>query len=296
MRAIGKYWRGEYPLGVSFWLVFVLLAAAYHHLEPLLQHPFADTSGWYIGVTLVYVAVCRLIIFPWQIVGLLRAVDRYYLTDGRAWIRYGVQATILLALALTVGHVIGTAQSLIIYEDKMEFLAELENRNYSVVLADDGRSIQVRGPLDFGVTEAVAKILEDHPGISAIVLESKGGQIYEGRGLAMLIGKYGLNTYTLEGCSSACTTAFISGDKRYLGTDARLGFHRYRMDAGKVLQYYKYYDMDVEQTKDLDLYRKKRIKAEFLDKVFATPHDQMWFPDTDTLIDAGVVTGIVRED
>lgn len=295
MDFIGKYWRGAYPLSVSFWLVFVSLSATYHYMEPLLQRPFADRPAEYIGVTIIYLAVCRLIIFPWQLVGLLRASDRHYLTYRRPAVRYSVQAMILLSLAFTAAHIIGALQSLVIYKEKMEFKATRDDKNYSALVLDDGRSIHLQGTLDFGITETVAKILQDHSEINAIILDSDGGQIYEGRGLAMLIDKYGLDTYTFAGCSSACTTAFISGDKRYIGTNARLGFHRYRLDSNKILQFYKFYDMDIEHTKDLILYRKKNIKREFLDNVFKTPHDQMWFPDAKTLIDAGVVTGVVNE-
>lgn len=295
MAFIAKYWRGELPLGVSFWLVFLFPAVAYHHIEPLLQSPFSDSPPLYIGITLTWVALCRLVVFPWQVVGLLRSSDRYYLAHGRPWIKYCVQAAIVLGLVFTTAHIIGALQSLVIFKEKMEFNAIRDHKNYSALVLDDGRSIHLQGPLDFGITETVAKILQDRPGINAIILDSDGGQIYEGRGLAMLIDRYGLDTYTFEGCISACTTAFISGDKRYLGTNAKLGFHQYRMDAGKVLQYYKYYDMDTEQAKDLKLYKKKKINEEFLDKVFETPHDRMWFPDARTLIDAGVVTGIVSE-
>jgi len=293
MGIIGKYWRGGYSLGASFWFGFVLLAAGYHYLEPVLLAPFADQPALYTTVAVAYVAVCRLIVFPWQVVGLLKASDRHYLAYGRAWVRYGVQAVIVLGLAFTAAHVIGSVQSLLIYKDMKEFLAESENRDYSVVVLDDGRTIRLSGPLDFGITKTVEDFLAGHPRINSIVLESEGGQIYEGRGLAMLIEKYGLDTYTFESCSSACTTAFIGGEKRYLGTGARLGFHRYRMDSAKTLQYHKYYDMDVEHTKDMDLFRKKRIKAAFLDRVFETPHDRIWFPDAETLIDAGVITGLV---
>lgn len=295
MGFIGKHWKGEYPLGLSFWLIFVLLTAFYHYMEPLLQHPFSDRPLEYIGVTVGYLIVSRLIIFPWQIVGLLRSSDQHYLTHQRAFIRYGVQATIVVSLALTVAHIIGAAQSLVAYKEKMEFQANQDKREYSLELVDGGRLLHLQGPLDFGVVEAVKRIVDDNPRIEGVVLDSEGGQIYEGRGLGMLIDQHELDTYSFVGCSSACSTAFIGGRKRYLGTNAKLGFHRYRLDSNNILQFYKFYDLEIEEKKDLDVFKAKNLNDEFLRKVFQTPYDQMWFPDTQTLIDAGVIHTVVDQ-
>ena len=67
------------------------------------------------------------------------------------------------------------------------------------------------------------------------------------------------------------------------------------MDSATVLQYYKYYDMEVEHAKDLKLYTDRQISQEFLDRLFNTPHDRMWYPDEETLLGAGVITGVVGE-
>ena len=217
MGFIDKHWKGEYPLTTSFWLIFVVLTGAYHYLEPFIQRPFADQPGIFISVTLAYLITSRLIIFPWQIVGLLRAVDRHYLTYERAIIRYGVQATIVISLALTAAHIIGSAQSLVIYKEKMDFKASPGRTDYSLTQSRQGRFLHLQGPLDIGITTAVKEMLDEHPQIAAVILESEGGQIYEGRGLALLIDERGLDTYSFKGCSSACVTAFVGGINRFLG-------------------------------------------------------------------------------
>jgi hypothetical protein len=293
MDFIGKYWRGAYPLSVSFWLVFVSLGAVYHYMEPFLQRPLADRPAVYIWTTIIYLVVCRLFIFPWQVVGLLRASDRHYLTYQRPAVKSSVQATIVLSLAFTAAHIIGAVQSLVAYKEKIEFQAVRGTPEYSLELVAGGRLLQLQGVLDFGVVEAVKTILDGNPRIQGVVLDSEGGQIYEGRGLGMLIDQHELDTYTFVGCSSACSTAFIGGRKRYLGTNAKLGFHRYRLDSSNIPQFYKFYDLGIEEKKDLDAFKAKNLKDEFLRKVFQTPHDQMWFPDTQTLIDARVIDGTV---
>ena len=292
---IGKHWKGEYSLTTSFWVIFVLLTAAYHYLETFLQHSFVDRPAVFISVTIVYLIISRLIVLPWQIVGLLRAADKHYLAYERAIIRYGVQATIVASLALTAAHLIGSAQSLVSYKEKTDFEANRGKTDYTLNVVNQGGFLRVQGPLDIGITRAVENMLDGHPQIRAIILDSDGGQIYEGRGLAILFDERGLDTYSFSGCSSACSTAFVGGINRFLGTKAKLGFHQYRLDSDTILQFYKFYDLDIEQRKDLDLYQAKNINNEFLKKIFETPHDRMWFPNVQTLIDAGVIHGVVDE-
>lgn len=296
MGFIGKHWKGEYSLSISFWLNFVVLTAAYHFIEPFLQRPFVDRPWVFITVTIIYLVICRLIIYPWQVIGLLRASDKHHLVHDRAVVRYGIQVIIVISLALTVAHLIGSTQDLVLYKQKMDEHTQIDTADYSLTLIDKEQLIHLKGPLDFGITNAVARILVDNPKIQGIVLDSEGGQIYEGRGLARLIETNGLDTYSFEGCSSACTTAFIGGNNRYLGTNASLGFHRYKIDPERIRQVVPFYDLDEEQKKDIALFRSKQIGDDFLKRVFETHPDDMWFPPTDVLISAGVVTGIVTGD
>lgn len=295
MDFIGKYWKGEYPLSLSFWVFFVLLTVAYLYLESMIQPTSFEHPRVFIGATVGYLVVTRLIIYPWQIVGLLRAVDKHYLTYERAIIRYGVQAIIVASLALTAAHIIGAAQSLVIYKEKTAFEASEGKTDYSLSLANQGEALHLRGSLDIGITRALKKILDQQPQVRAVILDSDGGQIYEGRGLAMLFTERGLDTYSFSGCSSACSTAFIGGVNRYLGKNVKLGFHQYRMDSEKILQFYKFYDLDIEQKKDLEIYRAKNVNEEFLKRAFETPSGGMWYPDAQTLIDAGVIHAVVAE-
>ena len=295
MGFIGKHWKGEYSLSISFWLNFVFVTVVYHFIEPFLQRPFVDQPWVLISVTITYLIVCRLIIYPWQVIGLLRASDKHYLAHDRAIVRYGVQAIIVTSLALTVAHIIGSVQFLVVYKQKMDYRAQIDKTDYSLTLTHEKQLIHLKGPLGFGITDAVAQMLIENPHIHGIILDSEGGQIYEGRGLARLIETNDLDTYSFEGCSSACTTAFIGGINRYLGTNARLGFHRYKFDSYKIRQFALFYDLENEQERDLALYRSKQIKGEFLQKVFEMPPNKMWFPSADVLLDAGVVTGTVEE-
>ena len=101
--------------------------------------------------------------------------------------------------------------------------------------------------------------------------------------------RYGLDTYVLGRCNSACTTVFIAGKTRTLGPAGRLGFHQHWMDAD-----YPVYLVDevTEMQKDLAFYEAQGIAADFLEQVFITPHDGLWFPSQAEMLAAGVATRI----
>ena len=48
-------------------------------------------------------------------------------------------------------------------------------------------------------------------------------------------------------------------------------------------------DIAAEQNKDREFYRSQEIKEEFLDRVFAASHTDLWFPSEEELLEAGVV-------
>jgi hypothetical protein len=127
-------------------------------------------------------------------------------------------------------------------------------------------------------------LIARNPEVVGIILDSEGGQIYEGRGLARIITKHRLRTFSLDECLSSCTTAFIAGTTRTLGTNARLGFHQY-----KTYSIIPSIDVDNEQAKDMAIFVKQGVSPRFLEKIFAQPPESMWWPDIDELLDAGVV-------
>ena len=166
-----------------------------------------------------------------------------------------------------------------------------ESESYTLKLEKNDTLIHLQGGLSFGVSKEVSKILKKNPRIEGIILDSIGGRIYEGRELAKLISAYGLDTYSLKGCYSAATIAFIAGENRFLGMEANLGYHQYQMDYEGLDAYV---DMEEEQAKDLLLFQQQGVKSEFIERLFETSHDDLWYPTVDEMLDAGVIHGIVN--
>lgn len=162
---------------------------------------------------------------------------------------------------------------------------------YRLALAADGRSVALRGLIDFGLTQRLEAMLSAARGVRVLRLESAGGRVAEARGVARLVHRHDLVTSAAGECSSACTIVLLSAQRRYLEPGARLGFHRYGLRSPLVGHFL---DPAAEQARDRALFRGSRIDPAFLDRVAATPHEQMWFPTVPELLAAGVVDAVGR--
>jgi hypothetical protein len=191
----------------------------------------------------------------------------------------------VLSLGATLVATIETYQSLQVFKRDLMLKQVIPPEPlYSLELIEQDTLIHLRGPFQIGITNRVAGLIDRHPEISGIILDSEGGQIYEGRGLARLIMENKLETYSLDSCLSSCTTAFVAGTTRTLGANARLGFHQY-----KTYSLIPSINVKNEQAKDMAIFVMQGISADFLEKIFIQPPEEMWWPQIDELVDAGIV-------
>jgi ATP-dependent protease ClpP protease subunit len=290
---IQKHWQGHYSIGISFWANFLLVTIAYHYGENLIPFFVGSSPMPFIISTMIYLIISRLIIYPWQVIGLLNACGRHLSIHGDVIRIRAIQAIVIFSLLGTFIHILETAQSLIGLKNNADKISIITiDVPYALALTKDGRLIHLKGAIDFGVTKDVAQILTEHPKVTGIILDSSGGIVYEGRGLFKLIKDHGLDTYCFKNCSSACTIAFIGGTRRFLGKNAKLGFHQYLHDSDKVNPVVNIED---EQKKDLTLYKSRMISDAFINKIFEKPTNEIWFPTQDELLAAGVVDRIVNK-
>ncbi len=279
------HWRGNLPLAQSFWINLVLLFLLFGILERFLFPPYIEDELAVTGGVIAYIIVVKLIVYPWQVVGVLRACDLRIKSDsGRLWAT-AAQVALVVSLAATLIATIEIYQSLQGFKRNLMLEEAIPPEPlYSLDLIKQNKLIHLRGPFEIGITNSVEDLIDQHPEITGIILDSEGGQIYEGRGLARLIRENRLQTFSLEKCLSACTTAFIAGTTRSLGTKARLGFHQY-----KTYSLIPSINVRSEQAKDMAIFVKQGVSPEFLEKVFTHPPEEIWLPDIDELLSAGVV-------
>ena len=285
-----RHWRGEQSLAWSFWVNLVLLRALILGLARFTRPPFIEDPALAAAVTVAFFLVFHLAVFAWQIVGVVRACDAYQRDFGVSGLTLITYVGIAGALAVTLTSAVGAF--LLLFQEpegEPEYLAWERERaaRYSLALDEsDPTLLRFTGTFELGVTKKLTALLAAHPGIRGIVLDSPGGHVYEGRGVATLVQRHGLDTFVFGRCSSACTTAFIAGKTRVLGPQGRLGFHQHWMDAD-----YPVYlvDEEAEMQKDLAFYEAQGIAPAFREQVFVTPHDGLWFPGVEEMMDAGVV-------
>ena len=291
---IKQHWQGKLSHGKAFWINLVALFVFLSFLERLLYPPYIENELVVTIIVSIYFVFVRLIVYPWQVVGVLRSCDLLIKGDtSRSWVT-AAQVALVLSLAATLVAAIGTYQSLQAFKQNLR-LQEMPAAVplYSLDLISQNTMIHLRGPFQIGITNRVEELLAQHPEVTGIILDSEGGQIYEGRGLARLIRENGLDTFSLDNCLSSCTTAFIAGSTRTLASGARLGFHQY-----KTYSLIPSVNVENEQAKDLAIFVKQGVSADFLGKIFKQPPENMWWPEIEELVDAGVVhqLGFSSED
>jgi len=291
---IKQHWWGRNSLVQAFWVNLVILFVALSLVERFVFPPFIKDEAVVTGAVIAYFIVVKLIVYPWQVVGVIRACDlRIKSGSGRSWVT-AAQIALVMSLAATLIATIETYQKLQIFKRDLELRAMvLPGPEYSLDLVKQGKLIHLQGPFEIGITRKVTQLIARNPEVVGIILDSEGGQIYEGRGLARLIGKYELQTFSLEKCLSSCTTAFVAGTTRTLGINARLGFHQY-----KTYSLIPSINVENEQAKDMAIFIKQGVSPEFLEKIFVYPPESIWWPEIDELIAAGVVhqTGFSLSD
>ena len=293
MRYVLDHWRGKQGFAWSFWVNLVALRAALFLAQELLA-PAEDADYHRIAIPVLILSFfVNGPLLVWQIVGVLRAGEIHLADTGSQAQVWGAQASMVFLIFLSLGYALQSWQftrERVIRESYFITFERERRSRYSVEVGDG--VLHFAGPIELGATARVREVLADHPDVWRVILESDGGNIYEGRGLAQLFGERRLATHVEGRCSSACTIAFSGGAARSIAPGGRLGFHQYRVDAGYEVVIANPAD---EQARDLERFRKAGFSEAFLARVFASRPGEMWFPEVDELVAAGVVQAVTKD-
>lgn len=116
---------------------------------------------------------------------------------------------LLLAASLLVSTCVGTNAAII----------KTYPKNGGVIVTIEGTFVQS----DINkFEEAVAPYSK-----GAVIFASDGGNAWTGEQIGEMIRTKGFSTAVLDGnvCASACALSWLGGVKRYMGTEAKIGFH-----------------------------------------------------------------------
>ncbi len=280
-QACMRMWRGGYPLPTTF-AVSLLFALLPGRIGAWLLPYSLDWTHSYVRVYWAAAAMAALS---------LAAGVWFVLTMSRSlWNRFGERRLQAGALALYV--VMLPAAPFIAFggveRELLEEWRDMVTGRYRPAQVDAdvhlGR-IVVRGEMKFGSSEALLSVLQRNPALTLVQIESPGGYVLEGLRMAKLVQQRNLDTVVLESCVSSCTLVLAAGQDRYLGPDARMGFHRSGLKYGEVSLGWSATDHQIA-----DWYRARGTAEDFVQRALQRPMQELWQPTHSEMYSAGYAT------
>ena len=291
MGYFAKHWHGQHSLAKSYWINYWLLSMVLT-FALVLWFVIAESQDpvIYSRLALAFIVLIYFVIYPWQIVGLWRSANHSIEKTGKRFWPRVVKFIIVIGF---LGGISAELQEKELYKELYYYAFELsKSKNYDVSV--DNNILLINGDFDYGLSKKVAKALKDNPSIKFVTLNSDGGLLYEARELSKLILLNSLNTYTNQGCASACTIAFISGNKRYIHKNTNLGFHQYSMAMPSArTDKAAIQSLIADQQSDAEFFQKRGVDKEFTDYMYKFESDDMWYPSTHVLEEYGVIDGVL---
>ncbi len=265
---IKTHWRGRYTLLPTL----LLTALALRLLMGVVQKtiPTGSINLW---------VVFSVGIFLWQIVGSSRATDRFLKESGNIVAVFAAYFVLLVVGILTVFQVADAMASK--YEPESFVTTSL-----TLPVQRDKQLIRVDGNLNWELFSAFEETLEMYPDIEGVELSSGGGYVFVARAMALKILEHKLNTHVDTHCYSACTIAFLAGQRRTMASNARLGFHRYKLESTHQPDLI---DVSEELEKDRLFFAERGLSDAFIKQVFTAGHAELWKPNMVSLIKGGVL-------
>ena len=278
---IGKQWRGEAPFWISVLVtslllpwVLVLGGLSWLSVFTIDQTPYASMAAAAVVFTLIA------LVAVWQFIGTWRATSRARMPARGRIARWTGRIIAGTSLALSAVALLTVPGAMTGYYADATDADWIGQQGHSLTLASD--SIVISGYLSWGLYYKFVDALGANPGVRTVVLNSPGGHYAVGLRMGRLIRERGLTTLTTEMCGSACTFAFLGGRERVLGRGARLGFHAMAGNTEVVLSRM--------QSHAAETLAAAEVPQDFIARVFGTPTNDVWYPNTEELRAANIVT------
>ena len=291
LRPIRLIWRGEMDLRDTFFaggLLAIMFGWALNWLISSVGNTDNYQGDYLYREWIIILTIFLSAIGPvWWCVGLMRCALRYQREHRSVLIAFlafiGGAFIMLNATASTLST---GGEWILGWVDVVTHKREVVDVTHDPIL---GRLV-LRGEIGFGSYKSLQKALAIKPKLTLIQVESPGGYVIEGMAMAKLIHESGLDTVSMEKCASACTFLLAAGNERYLGPNARIGFHRSGVfgqapSAGWTATEYKI----------ADFYRSRGASQEFVKLALDTPSNRIWVPDHDMMFEAGYASKMWSE-
>ncbi|PHR65876.1 hypothetical protein [Pseudidiomarina marina] len=287
---IVSHWRGDYSLGIAYWVIGVGLTVAVSILVALTNSfisSFAVSSSLFGSILVV---LCSLIIplTIWQLVGIWRSAKYHTSQGGRPLWANVVRVMVVLAAIRAVLDFteIGIPQ----FQEGVDLMANGDTvGSFELRVLNEGKELELIGFIPFGTTKSIREVVRQYPAIEVIHLNSKGGRVTEAVQLYDYIQQQQFDTYVASECSSACTLAFMGGRNRYLSKRGILGFHSASLPSSTD---------NLAQLNDefKRIYRRHGVSEQFIRQAIGIDGASMWYPGHLELLASRVIDEVVASD
>jgi hypothetical protein len=274
-------WRGDSSLARTFWAYAVLQSVIAASLSRPSWEDWAGNVAVAIFAILIALQLGAAAVF-------LRAIwlaTRRYSAQGLPAPLCGIArgASLMLLIASIYSAILTGAPRWL----ELRSIADgvIPTGNYHLRLVRGGTELAIDGAIGIGLSKNVSQILDRKPLVQALQLNSNGGSAREARKLRDLIAKRRLATTTSQGCHGECTLAYIAGEPRRIGDQAKLSFYRssgqYGLSAWALWRDYQH---------DLRDWLARGVPRFFAEQAL-TPRDGAgWQPSRSELIAAHIVS------
>jgi uncharacterized RDD family membrane protein YckC len=284
-----RHWAGELPLAESLWIHGLLLP-----LPLLLLLGAVEAASRLDGLALRAAGLLLLpgwtlllVVMVWGAVGAWRAAGRPLRTrrggPPPAWRPLGARGLVSVAAAAVL-LMAGVNLAPRLFELAALLVGHDPLGTATATVSADGRRLHVKGPLGLGSAAKVRALLDASPQLRWVVLESSAGRLPEALAIADALRARGLPTRATGECSGVCPFVFLAGSQRQLLPGARLGLQR--LSAGTFNPPYQGL---------LNRELRQRLAAagltpHLVTKTLATPPTRSWYPESDELAAAHLVS------
>jgi hypothetical protein len=281
-----RHWRGDLSLPVSYWvngilttLAAVFLGTAIAQVD-MTRQPTLGAVVYLLFVAFIIVATL------WQLVGIWRSADNHKGRGGSGFWAGFAKFAVVIGFLRTFGEM-GTTILPAATEMVTIAAGDKEMAASQIRVLRNASEVEVSGTIGFGLTDELVKVLDAHPTVTTLHLNSIGGRVVEAQKLRDMIAERDLRTYTSTECASACVLAFMAGTERLLGPNARIGLHSYSVGGSDTSAQ--------DYASDYAFARAHHIDTALLEKGFATTSSSMWYPTPQELLDANLVTRLAGD-
>lgn len=153
-----------------------------------------------------------------------------------------------------------------------------------------GTWVVVRGEIADGFADEVISELRRRRAIG-LVIESRGGSVYEARRLGRWLREHGLRVGVDRLCTSACIDVLAGGVSRVLTPQARLGIHQSKAPPSQG----SHEGGQLAVVSSVLYLREMGIDDDIALAAAAVPNEKLYWISADEALETGLVTAIVDQ-